>query len=98
MNRYRYRLFSTEKSSAYYGPCQVCRNPCSDVFSQIEERRYLGFPTLNEFLEDAAVYRKGTLSGWTHEGCFNYYGHKECLESKQRYEDCNMVKASDNVD
>jgi len=40
MSKYRYKIKSWEASSAKYGPCQVCKKHCSEVFSQVEEKQY----------------------------------------------------------
>jgi hypothetical protein len=66
---YRYTLRSTGHSSAKFGPCEVCIHHASEVFSQTEE----------------VSYRRhdGTI-GWTREGCFDFFGHKACLESRQK--------------
>lgn len=37
---YRYRMESTGDSSAKYGPCEVCGKHCTEIFHQVEERRY----------------------------------------------------------
>ncbi len=37
---YRYRLVNQNDSSAKYGACEVCRQYASEVFHQIEQRRY----------------------------------------------------------
>ena len=29
------------------------------------------------------------VTEWTHAGCFDYFGHKECLETRQVREDNN---------
>jgi len=62
--KYTYRLISQKESSAKYGPCEICGEHVSEVFHQIESRKY----------ED----------GYTYAGCKDYFGHKKCLESKQR--------------
>ena len=79
---YRYKLTTTGAGSAKYGPCEVCGEHVSEVFSQSEERRYNPPGTLKEHLEDAANY-KGSAQGWTHAGCVSYFGHKACLISKR---------------
>ena len=37
----RYRLIPTGYSSQRYGPCEVCKQPATEVFHQIEERTYV---------------------------------------------------------
>jgi len=64
VSKYKYKLISQKESSAKYGLCEVCGKFVSEVFHQIESRKY----------ED----------GYTYAGCKDYFGHKECLESKQR--------------
>ena len=64
VSKYKYKLISREESSAKYGPCEICGKHVSEVFHQIESRKY----------ED----------GYTYAGCKDYFGHKKCLESKQR--------------
>ena len=67
---YRYKLKSLGASSFQYGPCDVCDEHVSEVFIQIEERQY---------------WIPGLVEGnWTRWQCFDHFGHKECLESKQR--------------
>ena len=83
MPMYRYRLLSTGASSHKYGPCEICGKHATEVFSQCEERTYDLPGTLEERLEDAAVYIGGML-GWTHDGCCSLYGHKECLTDQQQ--------------
>lgn len=70
MNEYRYKLTSTEQSSAQYGNCEVCGKHCSEVFIQLEERHY--------FIDNIQH------EGWTKNKTYDYFGHKECLISKQR--------------
>ena len=65
---YRYRCKSTGKSSDKYGNCEVCHKPCSDVYYQTEERKF------GEANEDF----------WTHNKCFDYFGHEECLINRRR--------------
>ncbi len=68
---YRYRITSTGKSSAQLGPCEICGKYASEVFYQVEERKYL--------------YNGKT--GWTQKNCRDYFGHKECLIEKRRLSD-----------
>jgi RNA polymerase-binding transcription factor DksA len=69
-NKYRYVLKSTNDSSMKYGVCEVCGQHVSEVFHQIEERHYT-IDSLN-------------YEGWTQHDCNSYFGHEECLKSKQR--------------
>lgn len=71
-DQYRYNLSSTGESSSAYGVCEVCGKHATEVYSQSEERYY-------KFEHNEKVYE-----GWTHNKCKDYFGHKECLESKQR--------------
>lgn len=66
---YRYRQSNQECSSAKLGNCEVCGLHCSEVWLQTEER----FCRLSD-----------GRSGWTQHKCSTLFGHKECLDSKQR--------------
>jgi hypothetical protein len=70
---YRYRLKSTGYSSDKYGKCEVCGKYVSEVFLQVEERYY-------KFEHNGQIYE-----GWTKNGCKDYFGHKKCLKSVQKY-------------
>lgn len=83
MNNYRYTLKTTGASSHKYGPCGVCGEHASEVFSQAEQRAYDLPGTLEDRLEDPAFYIGG-IPGWTYLGCHWIYGHKACLLGKQR--------------
>lgn len=74
MFEYRYNLRSTGHSSDRYGNCEVCNTRCSDVFIQVEEVQY-------EIPEEKGNPPK---ISWTRADCKTLFGHKECLESKQR--------------
>lgn len=76
MNKYRYQLRSTGQSSSRYGTCEVCGEYCPDVFIQIEEVQYSLLPEEKNVIPEEFA--------WTHFGCHTLFGHKECLESKQR--------------
>lgn len=39
---YRYRLTTTRYSSRRYGDCEVCGKYCTEVYLQVEERKYEG--------------------------------------------------------
>ena len=67
---YRYDLTSTEESSNKYGNCDICGKHATEVFYQREEKEYINPIT--------------KLPSTTKYNCRNYFGHKECLESKQR--------------
>lgn len=67
---YRYRLKSIGNSSERYGPCEVCGKHCSEVWFQVEERKY---------------YNRERGEQFTQHECNSYFGHKECLEAKQRH-------------
>lgn len=75
---YRYHLTTTGDNSNHYGPCDICGGHCSEVFHQVEERSYK-----RDKLDRAEGF-KGI--GWTHHNCNDYFGHKDCLEGKQRNE------------
>jgi len=72
MPKYRYILKSTGNSSSKYGVCEVCGKYATEVFSQSEEKYY-------NIKHNEKIYE-----GWTKHGCQDYFGHKECLESKRR--------------
>lgn len=65
---FRYRLKTMEASSVEYGPCEVCGKACSEVFLQVEERRYSNAWT----------------SGWTQHACTRLFGHRHCLLGRRR--------------
>lgn len=64
---YKYILTTTGHSSSKYGLCEVCGEYASEIFHQIEMKRYLIENNDNVF------------EGWTNYGCHNLFGHKECL-------------------
>lgn len=66
---YQYKLTNTKESSSKYGNCDVCGKHVSEVYSQIEEKEY---------------HRPDGSLGYTHHDCHSYFGHEECLTSKQR--------------
>lgn len=68
--QYRYRLNSTGNNSTSLGNCEVCGTHVSDVFLQVEQRSY--------------THPVSNAESWTHEGCHDYFGHEDCLKSKQR--------------
>ena len=78
-NIYRYRLISTNSNSQKYGNCEICRKPATEVFHQTEERLYLHPLGVDHQDPDAP-----TGYGWTRHQCSDVFGHKECLEHKQR--------------
>jgi hypothetical protein len=67
---YRYSLTNQRVTSDKLGACQVCSSHVSEVYHQIEERRF-EVPEINRI-------------GWTTNKCFSYFGHQQCLESKRR--------------
>jgi len=67
---YKYSITSTNASSVKYGNCEICGKHATEVFHQVEGRSYQ-----NPY--------EGTIHV-TGNGCTNYFGHKECLESVQR--------------
>lgn len=67
---YKYKISSTSSNSTKYGNCEICGKPATEVFHQIEEREFFDPITNTE--------------SYTHNKCTSYFGHKECLESKQR--------------
>lgn len=66
----RYTLINTHRSSAVFGPCEVCKMDTSEVFHQIEERQYIS-PIDNQ-------------PHWTTANCHDLFGCKKCLTSKQK--------------
>lgn len=70
---YRYSLRDTGISSHSLGTCEICKQWCDSVWTQVEERKYNQSPT-------GLTYQEG----WTVKGCHHLFGHKECLESKQK--------------
>ncbi len=71
---FAYRLKSTGESSAYFGPCEVCRKHVSEVFMQTEE---------------CYVDEENPINGqegfMTLAGCrCTAFGHKDCLTALQR--------------
>ena len=67
---YRYRLSNWNASSKKYGKCEVCGNEVSEVYHQVEERKYF-----NELDQEYS---------YTQHNCKNLVGHKNCLISKRR--------------
>jgi len=55
---YKYVLCHSGGSSAKFGPCEVCGKYVSDVFHQLEERKYKGGYT-----------KDGCVSPFGHEAC-----------------------------
>ena len=66
---FHYKVISTGESSAKYGNCEICGKRCAEVFHQIESSDYTDY--------------EGNHSR-TYYNCHEYFGHKECIESKQR--------------
>lgn len=69
-DNYKYRMSSTGFSSKKYGKCEVCGQHVSEVFLQVEQRKY--FDTINN------------KKSYTHHGCKDYFGHKDCLIKQRR--------------
>ena len=65
---YRYRIRSTGRSSAVFGPCEVCLCHAAEVYLQVEEKSY---PT-----------ESGTE--WTRYECQSLFGHEQCLISNRQ--------------
>lgn len=66
--------------SAKYGACEVCGNNCDTTYLQVETRDY--------------AYRERGMDGqWeirigrTHHECYDLFGHRDCLVSRQRLPD-----------
>ena len=76
--KYRYRIANTGESSRRYGSCDVCGKHASEVYIQIEERKYT---------VEFASGKKHT--GWTQYGCRTLFGHKDCLLSARRNVEAN---------
>lgn len=70
--QYRYIIKSTGASSSKYGSCEVCGNHATEVYHQLEEQHY------------TIEHNDKKTEGWTKYECNDYFGHKECLESKRR--------------
>ena len=66
---YKYKVIKSNASSRKLGNCEVCGKFVDDVYHQIESKKYIGLDS---------------ETGWTHYKCSDYFGHKGCLESKQR--------------
>lgn len=69
---YRYATRQLNATSAKYGQCEVCKEPVSDVFHQLEQRRYL------------VVKPARVRAGWTGHECNNLFGHEHCLVSRRK--------------
>lgn len=67
---YKYNLTSTNESSHKYGNCDICGKHTTEVFYQTEEKEYFN-PVAQQL-------------SFTQHRCYNFFGHKECLKSKQR--------------
>ena len=67
---YQYTLIAKRHSSASYGPCEVCKSPASEVYHQTERRQYT---------------RSDGSTGWSHEGCTDTFGHRDCLLALRRH-------------
>lgn len=67
---YRYKLNNMNESSQKYGVCEVCGKHVSEVYHQIEERKY--FDNIDQEYS------------YTQYKCKNLFGHKDCLISQRR--------------
>jgi hypothetical protein len=67
---YKYKISSTGGNSTKYGNCEICGEPATEVFYQSEERKFFNPITQTE--------------SYTQDKCICCFGHKKCLESKQR--------------
>ena len=86
VSEYRYRLTSTGYSSHRYGPCEVCGEHASEVFLQLEARRYHFDADDLASIDDEALRAEIKVEGWmwTRHNCYSYFGHKLCLIGKRR--------------
>lgn len=75
----RYKLYRTNRSSAYLGNCEVCGKFCSEVYHLTESRKYIRVDTGEE--------------SWTYAGCIDLYGHEECLRKVVREKGGKVVEA-----
>jgi hypothetical protein len=73
--KYVYRIKSTGHSSMRYGPCEVCKKGCSEVFYQVE-----GLTYCTDELDDCGP---GKICVTYHE-CRNLFGHEDCLRGARR--------------
>jgi len=71
MTTNQYTLVHKKHNSAVYGNCEVCGKPASDLYHQMERKRYT---------------RSDGSEGWTHSGCSDKFGHLECLKSIRKPE------------
>jgi len=67
--QYHYSLRRTRKSSDQLGPCHVCGEWCSDVYSQNERRPYT---------------RIDGAPGMTLRNCATLLGHESCLRQARQ--------------
>jgi hypothetical protein len=72
LGQYRYRLVCTQYSSSKFGVCEQCGTHASEIWYQMEERRY--FP-------ERFIPSLGEGEHWTGQDCHDLFGHKECLEA-----------------
>lgn len=69
---YVYRLVNMRESSSYYGACEVCKMPASEVFLMVE-------------MLASAGLKNPRIEGYTFHGCTaGLFGHRECLMGRQR--------------
>lgn len=79
---YQYRLSSTGHSSERYGPCEICKLHCSEVFIQAEART---------FMSDGKP-------AWTHHECTTLFGHEACLINARRGDPALSINPVENDD
>ena len=82
--KFHYTLRNTHRNSDSLGKCEVCGEYCNTVFHQVEKKDY-NFSHKNK-----------RYSGKTRDGCIDFFGHKECLESVRHSEYLGEVIESVN--
>ena len=70
VSEYEYSIIKTGESSQKYGNCEICGKSASEIFFQIEKKKY--------FNTDK------NKNSYTHHECSNRIGHKDCLKSIRR--------------
>lgn len=76
---YRYRGYHAG-SSRQYGNCEICGQPGSEIYHQVEERLYD-----NSFAPESPQDPEAPKGyGWTQHKCHSIFGHLDCLKSKRR--------------
>jgi len=87
MSEYRYRLTSTSHSSHRFGPCTVCGEHASEVFIQVEEKRFHLDANDVAMIPSERVRAEKIASGgwgWTQYECHTIFGHELCLIGRRR--------------